>query len=141
VVARAKNRIAGAAAHSRRPHFRATRHSACVDHLLHRLPTTGGSQETPLLFPHVLNTHTYRTTGLFLWDHPKDPLEYHNQQFEDFYNGWEREAYKNTWADVARSPLKKTRSRRQHLLLVGRGASPTGIAFRFSSIAKCAYRF
>jgi hypothetical protein len=60
-----------------------------------------------LLFPHVLNTHTYRTTGLFLWDHPKDPLEYHNQQFEDFYNGWEREDYKNTWADVRKVTAEK----------------------------------
>ncbi len=60
-----------------------------------------------LLFPHVLNTRTYRTTGLFLWDHPKDPLEYHNQQFEDFYNGWEREDYKNTWADVRKVSAEK----------------------------------
>ena len=60
-----------------------------------------------LLFPHVLNTHTYRTTGLFLWDHPKDPLEYHNQQFEDFYNGWEREDYKNTWADIRKVTAEK----------------------------------
>jgi len=60
-----------------------------------------------LLFPHVLNTRTYRTTGLFLWDHPKDPLEYHNQQFEDFYNGWEREDYQNTWADVLKVTAEK----------------------------------
>ena len=60
-----------------------------------------------LLFPHVLNTRTYRTTGLFLWDHPKDPLEYHNQQFEDFYNGWEREDYKNTWLDVRKVTAEK----------------------------------
>src|SRR5881275_2096869 len=53
-----------------------------------------------LLFPHVLNTRTYRTTGLFLWDHPKEPIEYNNEQFEDFYNGWEREDYQNTWPDV-----------------------------------------
>ncbi len=63
--------------------------------------------ENALLFPHVLNTRTYRTTGLFLWDHPKDPLEYHNQQFEDFYNGWEREDYKNTWADVRKVTAEK----------------------------------
>jgi hypothetical protein len=55
-----------------------------------------------LLFPHVLNTRTYRTTGLFLWDHAKPPMHYHNQQFEDFYNGWERENYQNTWPDVWR---------------------------------------
>jgi hypothetical protein len=53
-----------------------------------------------LLFPHALNSRTYRTTGLFLWDHPRKPLQYHNQQFEDFYNGWEREDYRNTWEDV-----------------------------------------
>ena len=52
------------------------------------------------LFPHVLNSRTYSTVGLFLWDHPKPPMEYHNQQFEDFYNGWEREDYQNTWPDV-----------------------------------------
>jgi len=60
-----------------------------------------------LLFPHVLNTRTYRTTGLFLWDRPKDPLEYRNQQFEDFYNGWEREDYRNTWADVRKVTAEK----------------------------------
>src|SRR5713101_5430885 len=49
------------------------------------------------LFPHALNSRTYRTTGLFLWDHPKEPLEYRNHQFEDFYNSWEREDYQNTW--------------------------------------------
>jgi hypothetical protein len=53
-----------------------------------------------LLFPHVLNSRTYGSTGLFLWDHPKPPLEYHNQQFEDFYNGWEREDYNNSWHDI-----------------------------------------
>ncbi len=31
-----------------------------------------------LLFPHTLNTRTYRTTGLFLWDHPKEPIQYNN---------------------------------------------------------------
>jgi len=60
-----------------------------------------------LLFPYVLNTRTYRTAGLFLWDHPKDPLEYHNQQFEDFYNGWERDDYKNTWLDVRKVTVEK----------------------------------
>ena len=64
-----------------------------------------------LLFPHTLNSRTYRTTGLFLWDHPKQPLEYRNHQFEDFYNGWEREDYQNTWQDVwTVSSEKLTRS-------------------------------
>ena len=64
-----------------------------------------------LLFPHVLNSRTYRTTGLFLWEHPKQPLAYHNQQFEEFYNGWEREDYDNTWRSVWKvSAEKLTRS-------------------------------
>src|SRR6266446_5808788 len=63
------------------------------------------------LFPHTLNTRTYRTTGLFLWDHPKEPLEYHNQPFKDFYNSWEREDYQNTWRDVRKVSVEKlTRS-------------------------------
>jgi len=64
-----------------------------------------------LLFPHVLNSRAYRTMGLFLWEHSKPPLPYHNQQFEDFYNGWEREDYHNTWADIWRVTEEKlTRS-------------------------------
>src|SRR6266851_468900 len=64
-----------------------------------------------LLFPHALNTRTYRTTGLFLWDHPKEPIQYNNEQFENFYNGWEREDYKNTWQDVWKVTSEKlTRS-------------------------------
>jgi hypothetical protein len=61
----------------------------------------------PLLLPHVLNTHTYHTTGLFLWDHKKPKIHYRNQQFEDFYNGWERENYDNTWADIVRVSEEK----------------------------------
>jgi hypothetical protein len=53
-----------------------------------------------LLFPHVLNTRTYHSTPLFLWEHLKPELTYHNQQFEDFYNGWEREDYQTTWKDA-----------------------------------------
>jgi hypothetical protein len=61
----------------------------------------------PLLMPHVLNTRTYHTTGLFLWDRKKPERHYRNAQFEDFYNGWERENYDNTWADVARVSQEK----------------------------------
>src|SRR5216683_3175089 len=61
----------------------------------------------PLLLPHVLNKRTYHTTGLFLWDHKKPEMHYRNQQFEDFYNGWERENYDNTWADVWRVSAEK----------------------------------
>jgi hypothetical protein len=53
-----------------------------------------------LLFPHVLNSRIYRSTGLFLWEKPKPPLTYHNTQFDDFYNGWETEDYDHSWADI-----------------------------------------
>src|SRR4029077_3813649 len=61
----------------------------------------------PLLLPHVLNTRTYHTTGLFLWDHKKPEMHYANQQFEDFYNGWERNNYNNTWPDLVRVSEEK----------------------------------
>jgi hypothetical protein len=56
--------------------------------------------ESALLFPHVLNSRIYGTAGLFLWDHPKPPMLYNNDQFEDFYNGWMREQYHSNWQDV-----------------------------------------
>ncbi len=61
----------------------------------------------PFLLPHVLNTHTYHTTGLFLWDHKKPEMHYANQQFEEFYNGWERSNYDNTWPDIMRISEEK----------------------------------
>ena len=60
-----------------------------------------------LLMPHVLNTRTYHTTPLFLWEHAKPELHYNNQQFEDFYNGWEREDYQTTWRDAMRVSSEK----------------------------------
>jgi hypothetical protein len=60
-----------------------------------------------LLLPYTLNDHTYHTAGLFLWDHKKPEMNYRNQQFEDFFNGWEREDYDNTWADVWRVSAEK----------------------------------
>jgi hypothetical protein len=59
------------------------------------------------LFPHVLNSRTYRSAGLFLCDHPKAPLKYHNEQFEDFYNRWEREDYDNSWGGLRKVTLEK----------------------------------
>jgi hypothetical protein len=49
------------------------------------------------LFPYTLNVKTHVTGPIFLWQHAKPPLHYNNQQFEDFYNGWEREEYDHTW--------------------------------------------
>ncbi len=60
----------------------------------------------PLLLPHVLNKRTYHYR-LFLWDHKKPEIRYRNQQFEDYYNGWERENYGNTWTDVVRVSEEK----------------------------------
>jgi hypothetical protein len=59
------------------------------------------------LMPHTLNTRTYHSTPLFLWEHAKPPLHYRNPQFEDFYNGWARENYANSWQDVGRVSLEK----------------------------------
>lgn len=60
-----------------------------------------------LLFPHTLNTRTYHTAPLFLWQHPKPEIHYRNPQFEEFYNGWERENYDPTWIDAARVSVEK----------------------------------
>ena len=63
------------------------------------------------LFPYALNARTYESAGLFLWDHPREPLHYNNRQFEAFYNGWELENYSNSWPDVWRvSGEKLTRA-------------------------------
>jgi hypothetical protein len=62
-------------------------------------------------FPYTLNSQRYESAGLFLWDHPREPLQYNNQQFEDFYSGWELDNYKNTWPDVWKVTAEKlTRS-------------------------------
>jgi hypothetical protein len=60
-----------------------------------------------LLMPHVLNTRNYHTAPLFLWERPKQEMRYRNQQFEDFYNGWERENYHNNRADALRVSWEK----------------------------------
>jgi hypothetical protein len=63
------------------------------------------------LFPYKLNARTYESAGLFLWNHPREPLHYNNRQFEDFYNGWELDNYNNSWPDVSRVTAEKlTRS-------------------------------
>jgi hypothetical protein len=60
-----------------------------------------------LLFPHVLNTRTYHTSPLFLWQRSAPEMHYRNQQFEDFYNGWERENYHTNRADALRVSREK----------------------------------
>ena len=67
------------------------------------------------LFPYVLNARTYESAGLFLWDHPREPLHYNNEQFEEFYSGWELQNYNNSWRDVWRVTAEKaTRSGSTH---------------------------
>jgi len=62
-------------------------------------------------FPYVLNARTYESAGLFLWNHPREPLHYNNRQFEDFYNSWELENYNNSWQDIGKVTGEKlTRS-------------------------------
>jgi hypothetical protein len=61
----------------------------------------------PLLMPHVLNTRTYHSAPLFLWEHAREEMHYRNQQFEDFYNGWERENYHTNRADALRVTWEK----------------------------------
>ncbi len=61
----------------------------------------------PLLFPHVLNTDTYHTEPLFLWERAKPPLHYRNAQFEEFYNDWQRDNYERSWHGAFRVTLEK----------------------------------
>ncbi len=74
---------------------------ACMGYYNWRL--TGNA----LLMPYALNDRTYTTAPLFLWQHPRPELHYRNQQFEDFYNGWERENYHNNRADALRVSWEK----------------------------------
>src|SRR5262249_28449540 len=53
-----------------------------------------------LLFPETLNVRTYHSAPMFLFESSKPPLNYRNQQFEEFYNGWEREEFDHTWESV-----------------------------------------
>jgi len=53
-----------------------------------------------LLFPETLNVRTYHTAPMFLFESSKPPLDYRNQQFEEFYNGWERQEFDHTWESV-----------------------------------------
>lgn len=60
-----------------------------------------------LLMPHVLRTSAYHSSAVFLWQHLRPPLHYDNPQFEDFYNGFERENYRHTWSDALRVSHEK----------------------------------
>lgn len=51
----------------------------------------------PLVFPHTLNVQRYHSAPMFVWGDVKEPLEYNNQTFYDFYTGWERAEYQRNW--------------------------------------------
>ena len=61
----------------------------------------------PLLFPYTLNLRTYVTGPIFLWQDAKPALQYNNQVFDDFYNGWEREDYQRSWDGARKVSLVK----------------------------------
>jgi hypothetical protein len=52
------------------------------------------------LFPESLNIRTYHTAPMWIFEASKAPLSYRNQQFEDFYNDWERAEYDHTWESL-----------------------------------------
>jgi hypothetical protein len=60
-----------------------------------------------LLFPYVLYHREYfNNYPVFAWQKPVPALHYANQQFEDFFNGWNRKAFElsgRAWASRARS--------------------------------------
>jgi hypothetical protein len=60
-----------------------------------------------LTMPHVLNTRVYHSAPLFLWERPGPEKTYRNAQFEDFYNGWERDNYHITRSDILRVTWEK----------------------------------
>jgi hypothetical protein len=61
----------------------------------------------PLLMPHVLYTNTYYSTPSFLWQAMNPPLHYRNAQFEAYFNGWARDYYHRSWAEVGRVTKEK----------------------------------
>jgi len=55
-----------------------------------------------LLFPHTLSVRTYHTESFFLWQKPKPPILYNNQEFDRFFNQVLRNAYRPSWSSVWR---------------------------------------
>lgn len=61
----------------------------------------------PFLPPHILYTNQYYTSPSFLWQDLKPPMHYGNAQFEALFNGWSRDYYHKSWADVRRLTEEK----------------------------------
>jgi hypothetical protein len=56
----------------------------------------------PLLFPYILNQHTYETEPLFIWQSARPMHTYNNAQLAFFYNVWARSQYHRSWSDIKR---------------------------------------
>jgi len=63
----------------------------------------------PFLFPHVLNSKTYETVPMFVWEELKPPRTYMNPQFDVFYNTFERKAIPRNWEQRQYISLQKLR--------------------------------
>ena len=63
---------------------------------------------------------------------PKPEMHYRNQQFEDFYNGWERENYHQQPRRCSPRLLGKNISRRRHLFLARLVAGSSRAAVRIA---------
>lgn len=85
----------------------------------------------PLLFPNALNVRTYHTASMFVFGNAKPPLEYHNAQFDDFYNGFEREEYNRTWASLQCVSLLKVERISSAFFWLGAVLALPGLPFAF----------
>ncbi len=58
---------------------------------------------SPLLTPYSVNDHAYlAATPIFLWQKPATLIHFRNPQFEEFYNGANRDSWTNGRADSVR---------------------------------------
>ncbi len=59
----------------------------------------------PLLLPEALDSRLYTNYPVFLWQHPKPPLQYLNPQFDQFYNHVQASVTPRTlrWSILAKS--------------------------------------
>ena len=84
-----------------------------------------------LLFPNALNVRTYHTASMFVFGKAKPPLEYNNAQFDDFYNGFEREEYDGTWSGLQLVSLLKVERISYAFLWLGAVLALPGLPFVF----------
>jgi hypothetical protein len=56
-----------------------------------------------LLMPHMLYSREYINYPIFVWQTVRAPLHYSNPQFEEYFNGWVRNAFGSPWINVFRA--------------------------------------